>query len=77
MHNKTLLGALVLGILAPCLDAQRQRLSQEDLISRKEQMLGEAFLKNADWILSFAEARKQAKAKGKLIFAYFTRSYSP
>ncbi len=35
------------------------------------------FLAMADWSLSLAEAGRQATAQGKLIFAYFMRSYEP
>ncbi len=77
MYSKTLIGTIALSILAPCLDAQRQLPSQEELISRRQHKLSEPWLKNAKWTLSLAEAREQAKKQGKIIFAYFTRSYSP
>lgn len=70
-------GAVLVCILAGAIDAQRRASTPEQLAERKQQKLDEAFLKNGDWTLSFADAKKRAKAEGKLIFGYFTRSYSP
>jgi len=39
--------------------------------------LKKPFASNASWVLGFAEAKKQAAEGGKLIFAYFSRSYAP
>ncbi len=37
----------------------------------------EAFLTKAAWTTDYDAAREEAKKSGKLIFVYFTRSYSP
>jgi hypothetical protein len=42
-----------------------------------EKKLSAAWIKNADWMVGFAAAKAKSKASGKLIFAYFTRSYAP
>jgi hypothetical protein len=77
MQRTTTLGSALVCILVVGVDAQRRPVTPEQLVERKEQKLEEAFLKNGDWTLSFADAKKRAKAEGKLIFGYFTRSYSP
>ena len=57
--------------------AQRRQPSPDELQSRYDAKLEGSWLKNAAWVLDFEEAKKQAAADGKQIFAYFTRSYSP
>ncbi|HEX5137180.1 MAG TPA: hypothetical protein VFY93_09420 [Planctomycetota bacterium] len=51
--------------------------AQDSLEQKLEHKLKEPFVSNAAWILDYAEAMKKAKAENKVIFAYFTRSYSP
>ncbi len=70
--------ALVLAALALSapLAAQRQQPSQEDLVKLREEKLAKEVFKLAPWSFDYDAARKQAKAEGKLIFAYFTRSYA-
>ena len=46
----------------------------EDKLQEK---LKEPFVSNAKWVLDYEEALKTAKDEKKVIFAYFTRSYSP
>ena len=77
MHTTTFVGVLLACGLAVGLDAQRRVPTAEELISRKEQKLAEAWLKNASWTLSFADAKTRAAKEGKLIFGYFTRSFAP
>ncbi len=50
--------------------------SQEDLVAKREAKLAADWIKLADWVLDYDEARAKAKETGKPIFAYFTRSYS-
>lgn len=68
------LGACVLG---PDLTAQQQQQSQEELIAKRDAKLEQAWLDKADWILDYEEALAKAGESGKLVFGYFTRSYSP
>ncbi len=72
---KTLgLAAILAGGLASILPAQK---SQEELIELRDKKLASEWLQNADWITDYDKARAAAKESKKIIFAYFTRSYSP
>lgn len=51
--------------------------SAQSLEEKLAEKLKEPFVSNAQWVLDYAEAMKQAKEGNKVIFAYFTRSYSP
>jgi len=61
--------ALLLGF-----SATAYGLSMEERLGAK---LKKPFLRNAAWVHDFAEAKRKAKAEDRVIFAYFTRSYSP
>lgn len=77
MNNalKSLGIALVSGsILTAGLAAQK---SQEELKALREEKLASEFLSKASWITDYDKARAEAKKSKKVIFAYFTRSYSP
>ena len=41
-----------------------------------EEKLKESWLVDGGWITDYDKAREEAKKSGKLIFAYFTRSYA-
>ena len=41
-----------------------------------EEKLKESWLVDGGWITDYDTAREEAKKSGKLIFAYFTRSYA-
>ncbi len=62
--------ALALVALAPALLAQ-------SLQEKLDAKLQEPFVKNSAWVLDYDDALAQAKASGKLILGYFTRSYAP
>ena len=64
-------------VLALLLAMAATGTAQESLESKLEHKLKEPFLSNAKWVLDYAEAKKKAKDENKVIFAYFTRSYSP
>ena len=51
--------------------------SQEELVKKRDAKLAEEWLKGGGWITDYDTVREEAKKSGKLIFAYFTRSYSP
>ncbi len=51
--------------------------TQEDFAKRRDAKLQSAFLRNADWTTDYDVARRKSAKSGKLIFAYFTRSYAP
>ena len=44
---------------------------------RLETKMAKPFLQNAAWETDYDKACERAAADGKLIFAYFTRSYAP
>ena len=62
--------ALVLAFAAVAARAQ----SFEEKLEKKLQA---PFLGKAPWVLDYDEARKLAKEKGRVVFAYFTRSFAP
>lgn len=49
----------------------------ESLEEKLEAKLKKPFAGNAAWVLDFGGAKKLAAEKGKVIFAYFSRSYAP
>jgi hypothetical protein len=49
----------------------------QDFEANLEKKMAKEFLKNAAWETDYDKARERAAADGKLIFAYFTRSYAP
>lgn len=51
--------------------------SAQSLEEKLDKKLREPFVSKVPWVLDYAEAMKKAKAEKKIIFAYFTRSYSP
>ena len=63
-------GLLLLGMACAAL-AQDQ-----DLEAKRDQKLKEPFLTKATWITDYDKAREESKKSGKMIFAYFTRSYA-
>jgi hypothetical protein len=66
--------AITLGAaLAADLGAQQQA----DLVAMRDKKLASPFLKNAAWQTDYDQARAAAKTSNKMIFAYFTRSFSP
>ena len=65
--------AFVATLLAAATPAARA----ENLEERLKSKLDQAFVGNADWALDYEAALTRAKKEGKLVFAYFTRSYFP
>ncbi len=47
------------------------------LEKKRDKKLAEEWIERAPWVLDYDKARKQAKKGGKIIFAYFSRSYEP
>ena len=75
MNHRTRIAALLLGLAMPAFaqDDDRAAKMKENLAAKMEK----DFVSNVAWETDFAKAKAKAKADGKLIFAYFTRSYSP
>lgn len=65
-------GALLAGGALVCGDPQT-----DALVQRREAKLREAWFTGNNWTVDYDAARARASGEGKLIFAYFTRSYSP
>jgi hypothetical protein len=51
--------------------------TQEELEKRHAAKLADPWVKNANWITDYDEAKAAAAESDKQIFAYFTRSYAP
>ncbi len=66
-----ILAALMLGLAQPAL------AQDDELAAKKAKKLAEPFLKSSAWHTDYDEALAAAAKSGKLIFAYFTRSYAP
>ena len=49
----------------------------EELRTKRDEKLDSEFLKKAGWLTDYDRALGEAENQNKLIFAYFTRSYSP
>lgn len=69
--------AWVVGFLSLVSAAAVAQDSQQELARKRDQKLQAAFLKKAAWSTDYDKCREEARTSGKLIFAYFTRSYSP
>ena len=71
---------LALSVLLPVLVAFSSPAIAQDrqaeLKNKLNKKLAEPWVKKAPWITDYDKARAEAKKSGKLIFAYFTRSYA-
>ena len=76
---KRFLASAIAGALlfAAAATASAQQPSQEDLKKRLDDKLAEPWVKDGGWNTDYDAARAEAKKGGKLLFTYFTRSYSP
>ncbi len=63
-------------MLVQGMQAQRT-YDQEKMKATYADMLTHDWYTGGEWTTDFAAAKAEAKAKGKPIFAYFTRTYSP
>jgi hypothetical protein len=55
---------------------QGQQKSQDELVAERDKKLAKEFLKAGGWVTDYDKAREEAKKSGKLMFAYFSRSYA-
>lgn len=76
MRDRSTVFAFALALLAASAFAQ-QPPTVEELKNRRDAKLKSAFLKAAPWTTDYDAAQEKAFDEDKLIFAYFTRSYSP
>ncbi len=68
----------VLGLVGPqaSLAAQAKQPTQEELVHKRDEKFALPVFKKADWTFDYDAAREEAKKSGKVIFAYFSRSYA-
>ena len=57
--------------------ASSRGAGQRDLQDRYEKKLAKEFIEYGGWITDYDAARTKAKEEGKVLFVYFSRSYSP
>ncbi|PCJ51588.1 MAG: hypothetical protein COA70_13965 [Planctomycetota bacterium] len=79
MHSFTkLLAPALLGLALAAPAAAQDVVPEVDPLQVKlEAKLAKSFVAHGNWVLDYDEAKKIAKEEGKLLFVYFTRSYSP
>ncbi len=75
MTHRNRIAALLLGLATPAFAQDDDRAAK--MQANFDAKMAKPFLKNATWETDFDKATKSAADEGKLIFAYFTRSYSP
>jgi hypothetical protein len=63
---------LTFSLSAPEVAAQ----DQDGLIAKREKKLAKDVFHKTPWMFDYDEARAKAKKEGKVLFAYFTRSYA-
>ena len=76
MKSFTLLVAplVAAGVLTMPATAQDK---QDELQAKYEAKVAKEFVSFGNWQTDYDAVRAQAKKEGKIIFAYFSRSYSP
>ncbi|MBC8327914.1 MAG: hypothetical protein ISR76_07485 [Planctomycetes bacterium] len=62
---------------APKQDAQDPAEQQAKFQASYAEKLKKEFIAHGGWITDWEAARAKAKAEGKVIFTYFSRSYAP
>ena len=62
-------------LFAPVLSAAGP--SQDDMKKKYEDKLALEFVEYGGWITDYDAARAKAKEEDKVLFVYFSRSYSP
>jgi hypothetical protein len=76
MKKRATVFAFALALLAIPAFAQKAP-SLEELTKRRDAKLKEAFLSANPWMTDYDAVQEKAFDEDRLIFAYFTRSYSP
>jgi hypothetical protein len=74
---KTLLLVPMLAIVLAGAGFSQSTDEQAALQAKYDKKVAKEFVSYGNWILDYDVARAKAKEEGKLIFTYFTRSYSP
>lgn len=68
---------VVLALALALLCGPAQADDQAELAARKAKKLAGKWLTKAPWVLDYDAARRQARERGTVIYAYFTRSFAP
>ena len=68
------LAAVLAGSLAAAAPAQD---AQDALKEKYAEKIAEPWVSHGGWRLDYEKALEEAGKSGKLVFAYFSRSYSP
>lgn len=74
--KKLLLFSMLAAVLTVSAFSQEVE-KQAELQAKYEKKIAKEFISYGNWMLDYDAARAKAKAEGKLLFTYFTRSYSP
>ncbi len=69
--------ALILGSVLMSTDVLAQGGDQQKLQRNFEKAMSADFIPHGGWVTDYDVARERAKKEGKLIFAFFSRSYAP
>jgi len=72
MQSIRIVSRMAVAVLVLAASAKAQSLEE-----RLEKKLAAPFIKNAAWVTDHDAARKLAGEEGRLLFAYFSRSYAP
>ena len=67
----------VLGLLCAPAIAEAQGPSSDALRQNYQRKLEKPFVGKIEWVRTREEAKERARAEGKPILGYFTRSYAP
>ena len=78
MNSKTLSFAAAMLTAVVVVPAQNTRdPSREELVRRRDSKLTSEFHGRAPWHTRYSQALEDAKSREKLVFAYFSRSFTP
>ncbi len=75
-HRHLVRAAVLLALLTVPAFAQAPG-EADPMVANFDEKMAKEFVKNAAWVMDYGKAKEQAAKDGKLIFAYFTRSYAP
>lgn len=76
MRHRLVMALFGLALFASAAAAQ-QAPDAEKMKANYEEKIKKDFVKKIEWVQSLDTAKKKAAQDSKLIFAYFSRSYSP
>jgi hypothetical protein len=68
--------AAVLALSALLAQESADQITPEERVRRRDAKLSAPFMKNAEWLTDYEAARERAARTGRMILAYFTRSWA-